>query len=166
MSQRTEQIIGDTVYDPNGDKIGKVKRVYVDNMSGELTWAAVSTGLFGTDSLVPLSGAGMREDKAGGLQVQVPKEAVKSAPRMEGDGLITPEAEDELLIHYGMDPRHTGRDDYNPTAGQTGTAAQNRGLGQEERADRPRPGEYIDPASGPRSEEQLDIGTEREEWRR
>lgn len=165
MAQQAERLIGDTVYDPSGDKIGKVKRVYVDNTSGQPTWAAVSTGLFSEDSLVPLSGASMRGDKADELQVRVRKDAVKSAPHMEREGLITPEAEDELFVHYGIDPRHAGWEDYDTTtAGRTGTAAQGRTAGQGERRGQQRMGEHMDTAddtsSMVRSEEQLDVGTE------
>lgn len=122
MAQQVERLIGDTVYDAGGDKIGKVKRVYVDNMSGQPTWAAVSTGLFSEDSLVPLSGASIRGDKADELQVRVRKDAVQSAPHLEREGLITPEAEDELFVHYGIDPRYAGWGDYDTAGGTSSTA--------------------------------------------
>jgi hypothetical protein len=64
MAQHVEDLIGDAVYDLGGAKIGKVKRVYVDNASGAPTWASVSTGLFSEDSLVPLAGARLRDDPA------------------------------------------------------------------------------------------------------
>ncbi|WP_051163088.1 PRC-barrel domain-containing protein [Nocardia brevicatena] len=115
MGRQVEQLIGDAVYDSDGDKIGKVRRVYVDNASGLPTWAAVSTGLFSDDSLAPLAGARMRGNNADELQVRVRKDTVEAAPHLEGDGLITPEAEDELFVHYGIDPRYAGWDDYDAT---------------------------------------------------
>ncbi|MEU7629191.1 DUF2382 domain-containing protein [Nocardia sp. NPDC049220] len=107
MTEMLDTLIGSAVYDPGGDKIGKVKRVYIDNDSGSPTWVAVSTGLFSEDSLVPLAGARHRRD-VGALQVQVAKEAVKSAPHLERDGLISPEAEQQLFDHYKIDPDQPG----------------------------------------------------------
>ncbi|WP_280425771.1 PRC and DUF2382 domain-containing protein [Nocardia carnea] len=171
MAQQVEELIGDAVYDLDGDKIGKVKRVYVDNSSGAPTWASVSTGLFSDDSLVPLAGAQLRQDTRE-LQVRVHKEAVKSAPHLEHDGLISRESEDELFVHYGIDPGHPGWDDYGRhaerpggeatgtgTAPGMGTAA---GMGTA-------PGMGGTTASPPdrdsmvRSEERLDVGTEQQE---
>ncbi|MEU4311594.1 PRC and DUF2382 domain-containing protein [Nocardia sp. NPDC024068] len=127
MAQHVEDLIGDAVYDLGGAKIGKVKRVYVDNSSGAPTWAAVSTGMFSEDSLVPLAGAQVREGSHE-LQVRVRKDAVRAAPHLAHDGLITQESEDELFVHYGLDQGRTGMTDYGrhaePTAtGSAGTAA-------------------------------------------
>ncbi|MFI5718458.1 PRC-barrel domain-containing protein [Nocardia sp. NPDC051750] len=129
MAQHVEDLIGDAVYDVGGDKIGKVKRVYVDNASGAPTWASVSTGFFRDDSLVPLAGAQLYQD-TGELQVRVHKDAVKAAPHLEHDGLISRESEDELFVHYGLDPgpgaeaygRHAEQTDPGTTA-TAGTAA-------------------------------------------
>ncbi|MEU7767417.1 DUF2382 domain-containing protein [Nocardia sp. NPDC049190] len=107
MTEMLDTLIGSAVYDPDGDKIGKVKRVYIDNDSGSPTWVAVSTGLLREDSLVPLAGARHRRD-VGALQVQVEKAAVKSAPHLERDGLISPEAEQQLFDHYKIDPDRPG----------------------------------------------------------
>lgn len=127
MAQHVEDLIGDAVYDLGGAKIGKVKRVYVDNASGAPTWASVSTGLFSEDSLVPLAGAQLREDPAE-LQVRVHKEAVKTAPHLAHDGLITQDSENDLFVHYGVDPNRSGWEDYGrhagpPTRGEARAAA-------------------------------------------
>ncbi|ONM50094.1 PRC and DUF2382 domain-containing protein [Nocardia donostiensis] len=152
MAQKVEDLIGDAVYDTSGDKIGKVKRVYVDNNSGAPTWAAVSTGLFSDDSLVPLAGAQLRQN-TDELQVRVRKDAVKSAPHLERDGLISQESEEELFVHYGIDPTQAGWDDYGrhaaaPEAGRTGTAAGMTGTARDD--------------AMVRSEERLDVGTQQE----
>ncbi|MFR9751783.1 PRC-barrel domain-containing protein [Nocardia sp. 004] len=103
MTEMLEMLIGSSVYDPGGAKIGKVKRVYVDNNSGLPTWVAVSTGLFSPDALVPLAGAEHRTDSAT-LQVKVAKDAVKTAPQLDRAGQISPQAEQELFDHYQIDP--------------------------------------------------------------
>lgn len=162
MAQKIEDLIGDAVYDPDGDKIGKVKRVYVNNSSGAPTWAAVSTGLFSEDSLVPLAGAQLRDD-SDELRVRVDKESVKSAPHLEGQGLISEEAEEELFVHYGIDPDRRGWADYGRhTAGRTAHTADTsmdepaRAAGTaESRGDR---SDFM-----VRSEEHLNVGTESEE---
>lgn len=95
----------------------------------------------------------MLEPLAGGRSNSV----VKRVYVDNASGLITPEAEDELFVHYGIDPRYAGWDDYGTSpAGQTGTAARNRATGQDEsRGDR-----FDDDASSMgRSAEQLDIDT-------
>jgi len=104
-----------TVVDVNGDKIGKVKQIYIDNGSGSPTWVAVSTGLFSSDSLVPLAGAEHQGDQEV-LRVQVSKDRVKSAPRPDSGGRISHDAETELFAHYGIDPRQAGRDTYGTQA--------------------------------------------------
>ncbi|WP_069160159.1 PRC and DUF2382 domain-containing protein [Nocardia altamirensis] len=109
MTGMLEELIGSAVYDPEGDKIGKVKRIYIDNSSGSPTWVAVSTGLFSSDSLVPLAGAQLRHDP-GALQVRVEKEEVKTAPHLDRDGLISPQAERELFEHYHIDPSRAAWD--------------------------------------------------------
>ncbi|MFD6156497.1 DUF2382 domain-containing protein [Nocardia sp. NPDC060256] len=107
MTGMLEELIGSAVYAPDGDKIGKVKRIYVDNTSGAPTWVSVTTGMFSGDSLVPLAGAQLRHDPEA-LQVRVEKEEVKTAPHLEHDGLISPEAERELFDHYHIDPNRAG----------------------------------------------------------
>ncbi|WP_051407315.1 PRC-barrel domain-containing protein [Nocardia sp. CNY236] len=123
MTEMLETLIGSSVYDPGGAKIGKVKRVYVDNNSGVPTWVAVSTGLFSPDALVPLVGAEHSADSAT-LQVQVEKDAVKAAPQVDRDGQISPQAEQELFDHYQIEPDDGIEDDYDDSVliEQTGRA--------------------------------------------
>ncbi|MEU2040874.1 PRC-barrel domain-containing protein [Nocardia niwae] len=111
MTEMLETLIGSSVYGPEGEKIGKVKRVYVDNNSGSPTWIAVSTGLFSTDALVPLAGAEHRPESAT-LQVRVGKEAVKTSPQLDHNGQISPQAEQELFDHYQIDPEQAAWDVY------------------------------------------------------
>ena len=52
---------GRTLKDRNGDKIGKIDALYVDQETDKPEWALVNTGLFGTkSSFVPLAGASER----------------------------------------------------------------------------------------------------------
>ncbi|MFF2086551.1 PRC and DUF2382 domain-containing protein [Nocardia sp. NPDC058176] len=112
MSRATlDSLIGATAYDAHGEKIGKVKQIYLENSSGSPTWASVSTGLFHGDSLVPLAGAEHQPDQDV-LRLRVDKSEVKSAPHLDEGGRISPEAEQELFAHYHVDPRAAGWNTY------------------------------------------------------
>lgn len=72
------ELDGLTVYDSEGERIGSVGRVYVDDSTGRPDWITVKTGLFGMkESFVPLAGA----RRAGpDLHIPYPKDRVKEAP--------------------------------------------------------------------------------------
>ncbi len=93
------QLIGRTVVDPEGDKVGSVAQVYVDDDTGQPEWLAISTGLFGTKvSFVPLVDAFIQGDE---VVIAHRKQVVKDAPRAEADGRLSPDEEDALYTHYG-----------------------------------------------------------------
>ncbi|MDQ3415746.1 MAG: PRC-barrel domain-containing protein, partial [Actinomycetota bacterium] len=96
-----QQMVGSTAYGSDGDKIGKVGQVYLDDASGEPDWATVNTGLFGTsETFVPLQGASFDNDR---LNVAHSQEKVKDAPKVDLDGDHLPESEERRLYeHYGI----------------------------------------------------------------
>ncbi|RZU33852.1 DUF2382 domain-containing protein [Blastococcus saxobsidens] len=118
LSQReVTAAIGTTAYGDSGDKLGTVEHFFLDDRTGEPTWVAVSTGLFGTrHSIVP---AGEATWADGQLRLPVSADAVKNAPAVKGDHL-DPGEEAELRRHYGLaggvtpvptgDQRTTGTD--------------------------------------------------------
>jgi uncharacterized protein (TIGR02271 family) len=92
---------GATMVDADGDKLGTIESIYVDDQTGEPEWALVNTGLFGTkSSFVPLAQAASSGD-----QVQVPyeKQLVKDAPRIDPDQHLSEAEEQELWRHYGLE---------------------------------------------------------------
>lgn len=98
-------------YDVNGDKIGSVGEVYLDDRTGEPTWVTVNTGLFGlSTNFVPMEGARLEGDR---LIVSHSKDVVTDAPRVDEDGHITREQEDDLYRYYNVSgDTHEGlRDD-------------------------------------------------------
>src|SRR5215218_7814986 len=98
-------LTGRTVVDPDGDKIGTVFDVYVDNDTDQPEWLAVTTGLFGTKvSFVPLADAYFVGDD---LAVPYAKSVVKDAPNAEADGHLTPDEETALYRHYGRSGTET-----------------------------------------------------------
>jgi uncharacterized protein (TIGR02271 family) len=92
---------GATLVDRDGDKVGSIGAIYLDDRTGEPEWALVNTGLFGTkSSFVPLAQA-----SGSGDQVQVPYETqlVKDAPRIDTDQHLSEAEEQQLWTHYGLD---------------------------------------------------------------
>ncbi|MCT1916433.1 PRC and DUF2382 domain-containing protein [Kocuria rhizophila] len=125
-------ILSSTAYGSDGDKIGKVEQVFLDDNSGEPTFLTVNTGLFGAkENFVPVKGA--RQD---GDRVVLPytKDVIKDAPKVDADQHLSPAEEEELYRYYEMnydDGRATGTDrDRNAaaagTAGVAGAAAGDR----------------------------------------
>jgi uncharacterized protein (TIGR02271 family) len=97
---------GQDLYDSNGDKIGKIEEIYLDADSGQPEWALVNTGLFGTkSSFVPLRDA---SDDGGSVTVPYDKSQVKDAPKMDPDGELSREEEDQLYRHYGFESGGAG----------------------------------------------------------
>lgn len=95
--QDARALIGRTVVDPNGDKIGKVGQVYLNDQSGEPEWVTVSTGLFGNkESFVPLQGSSVSGDD---LVTGVTKDVVKGAPNVDADG-HTDDDDQRVLYDY------------------------------------------------------------------
>src|SRR3712207_5616944 len=95
-----QQVIGTTAVDADGDKLGKVGEVYLDDETGRPEWATVHTGLFGTkETFVPLAQAELSGDQ---LRFPYDKSKVKDAPKIDTDGHLSPQEEQELYRYYGL----------------------------------------------------------------
>lgn len=136
----------------NGEKIGGVGQVYADDESGQPTWVTVKTGLFGTrESFVPVQEARIEGED---LVVPYSKDQVKDAPGIDPDGHLDPAEEDRLYEHYRLGG---GRDTYtDATTGTTRDDDTARGA-----VGRDTSGPTTDDAMT-RSEERLNVGTERQ----
>jgi sporulation protein YlmC with PRC-barrel domain len=100
-------LLGSTVRDSSGDRIGKVGQVYLDDTTGMPEWVTVRTGLFGTrESFVPLAAAHVDGDE---IVVDVAKDRVHDAPQIDEDGHLSEEQEADLYRYYGVDPGPFGR---------------------------------------------------------
>jgi uncharacterized protein (TIGR02271 family) len=109
---------GTTVVDGSGGKIGKVAQVYLDDRTGQPQWVTVKTGLFGTkESFVPLSASRLDADR---LVVDISKDQVSGAPRVDEDGHISEQEEAEIYRYYGLSGSGGGAD--RGTETMTGTA--------------------------------------------
>lgn len=111
MSVTTEQARtlaggGGNVLDNDGDKIGGIGQIYLDDSTGDPSWVTAKTGLFGTkESFVPLQGAGVRGND---VVVGYDKTKVKDAPSVDPDGSLSPEEENQLYDYYGLGSGTTG----------------------------------------------------------
>ncbi|MDP9885878.1 uncharacterized protein (TIGR02271 family) [Sinomonas atrocyanea] len=186
---------GGAVVGQDGEKIGGIGELYVDDDTSQPTWVTVKTGLFGMkESFVPLQDADLRGDD---LVVPYTKDQVKDAPRIDPDGHLEPGEEDRLYKHYGRSDGAargvvggtSGREQADvasePVRGDTGSVygeggsayggtGESAGLAgtdteQTERASevsgtqrRSEPGTGTDDAMT-RSEERLNVGTEKQE---
>ncbi|MCZ2813911.1 PRC and DUF2382 domain-containing protein [Modestobacter sp. VKM Ac-2979] len=154
--QDITSIIGSNAVDADGDKLGKVGQVYLDDQTGSPEWATVSTGMFGTsETFVPLTDATVAD---GTLRVPYQKSKVKDAPRVDADqGHLSPEEETELYRYYGVG---VGTDTARVDTARTDTVG----------TDANRHGTVGHDTSGPttddamtRSEEQIRVGTQQVE---
>jgi uncharacterized protein (TIGR02271 family) len=151
------RVIGQDVYDQSGEKIGSAAEVYLDDETGQPEWVTVRTGLFGTrESFVPIRDADLTDD---GVRVPVSKDRVKDAPKIDTDGHLSPQEEQELYRYYGL-----GNGAEHATTTQTTTTETTTGTGTDTRA------AVGHDTSGPTtddamtlSEERLDVGTRSEE---
>jgi uncharacterized protein (TIGR02271 family) len=91
---------GRDLVDQQGDKVGTIEELYLDQQTEQPEWAAVRTGLFGKKlSFVPIQEA---EPTGGQVRVPFDKEQVKDAPRIDRDGELSQQEEATLYAHYGM----------------------------------------------------------------
>jgi hypothetical protein len=101
MTATVDQFVGATAYDVSGDKIGKIRKLYVDGRTREPRWALVRRGLFGlSHSIIPL--AGSRRNGAA-VTLTVAKDAVKDAPSLQVPGGVTFDEAHRLERHYRLD---------------------------------------------------------------
>ncbi len=147
---------GGNVVSTNGQKIGGIGQVYVDDSTGEPSFVTAKTGLFGTaESFVPLQDA---TTEGNDIRVSYTKDEVKDAPRVDPDGDITPAEEQRLYAHYGLSSRggYTSRTE---RAGVSGTRDYDR---RDDTRGYDTSGPSTDDAMT-RSEERLNVGTRKEE---
>ena len=90
-----------TVYDPDGDKIGKVDDLFVDE-NDQPEYIGVKMGLLGTRStLIPWQMVEVRDEEST-LIVSADDAHVKDGPTFDDDQEITPEFESEVYSYYGL----------------------------------------------------------------
>ncbi|MGW0809348.1 DUF2382 domain-containing protein [Nonomuraea sp. NPDC002799] len=180
MQTEIRNLLDCHVVGSDGQSVGKVGQVYLNDRTGEPEWVTVRTGFFGMkQTFVPLTNARRSNEE---IRVPFDKEMIKGAPNIDVDDRLSLEEEADLYRYYGMQPssipqQRAGEQRKSPIAGEA-TGRQAAG-GRAEDTRRAVPGDRrVDPAmSGrdrdmgqsdrdfdmTRSEEQLHIGKERRE---
>jgi hypothetical protein len=113
--QELHELGGHEVVDTNGESVGFVDLVFVDDPTGRPEWLGIWSGLPGQGprAIVPLRGIEHVEDE---IRVPWTKDVIRSAPnyddeedrgllRDDPDGIaISPEKERVAYQHYGVEP--------------------------------------------------------------
>jgi uncharacterized protein (TIGR02271 family) len=132
---------GATVVDSDGDRIGTVEDIYLDQNTDEPEWVVVKTGLIGSRvSFVPLAEA---TQEGSDIRVPYDKDRVKGAPSMDPDGELSQAEEAELYSYYGLSYSEQSSDTGLPEGRDTSGPATDDAM--------------------TRSEEELRVGTTRRE---
>ena len=169
---QAKSLIGQTLFDHTGTKIGKIGQVYLDEYHDQPEWVTVNTGLFGSsESFVPLAEASLTD---GGVGVPYSKNTIKDAPNIEDSGALTEAQEQDLYEHYDV-PYTTEGSTFADTsrlasAGTSGVRNDAKHVADE--TDRPDGQDVSDRSESStgvadnamtRSEERLNVGTEKVE---
>jgi uncharacterized protein (TIGR02271 family) len=147
-TENLDVLHGGTLVGSDGEKLGSIDDIYVDEDTGRPEFALVRTGLFGTGSrFVPLQQAQVEGDE---VRVGFTKDQVKDSPDFDADGHLSQEEESQIYSYYGLS--------YSDARSDTGLP---EGNGREPQG-RDVSGPTTDEAMT-RSEEELHVGTERRE---
>ncbi|MCK2219121.1 PRC-barrel domain-containing protein [Actinomadura sp. ATCC 31491] len=97
----------------DGEPLGRVGQVYLNDHTGRAEWVTVRGGFLGMrQTFVPLAGS---HRTAGEIVLAFDGEKVRTAPGVAVDGLLTAPEEVALYRHYGLGPAvpapRTGRHD-------------------------------------------------------
>lgn len=157
---RIEDLANATAFDVDGEKVGSVKDVYVNDTTGQPDFVSVNHGLFGGgDSIVPLRGHTLRD---GELHLAFAKDRINDAPNLDEEGHLTNEDQEAFYRHYGLEGTKdvtTYQTDARHAAPAAGAAAGAAGVDRdaERRTAATNDDELV------RSEEQLNVNKERVE---
>jgi sporulation protein YlmC with PRC-barrel domain len=121
LRELEEKYEGYTVYDNRGERIGKVDDLFIDEADRE-EYIGVKMGFLGRKStLIPMDIVRVNEvDRA--IEVSESKDHVKDAPNFDDDEDITPEYEERIRSHFGLQA-HDPSGSRGAYAGSSGAAA-------------------------------------------
>ena len=98
-SQDPQDYVRRVATDAEGNRIGKITKVYDDDQTGQPLWVLVETGLFGTrQSFAPVHGS--RFDGEQLVVLAVSKDQVKDAPNIDSDAHVSESEQDALRQYY------------------------------------------------------------------
>ncbi|WKN48128.1 PRC and DUF2382 domain-containing protein [Nocardioides sp. Arc9.136] len=177
---QARDVIGSTAYGSDGEKIGKVGQLFLDDQTGRPEFVTVNTGLFGMkETFVPVQDA---ELSGSDLRLPYTKDKIKDAPNVDLDaGHLDQSEEERLYAHYGLgsgtsgvagtygdagttydDSATTRNDGVLGVSGTSGTGTGTTGTAGTAPAGHDTSGPNTDDAMT-RSEERLEVGTTSQE---
>ena len=112
------------VYDNQGERIGKVDDLFVDETDRE-EYIGVKMGFLGLKStLIPMDIARVNESERS-IEVSESKDHVRNAPSFDDDEDITPDYEDRIRSYFGLESLGTPESGYGAYT-STGASAKRR----------------------------------------
>jgi hypothetical protein len=97
-SQDHPDYIHRAAIDPEGNRLGKISKVYHEQQAGQPMWVLVETGLFGTrQSFAPIHGSRLDGEL---VVLAVSKDQIKDAPNINPDAEISESEQDALRQYY------------------------------------------------------------------
>jgi uncharacterized protein (TIGR02271 family) len=96
-----DQYAGYTVQDPNGEKIGKVDDLFLDE-NDQPEYFGVKMGFLGTSSTLIPADIATIDNERGFIEISQPKSTIQDGPAFDDDSEITPEYENEVRSYYGL----------------------------------------------------------------
>ena len=90
-----------TAYDVDGEKLGSVKEVYINDSTGQPDFVEIGHGVFGmSSSLVPLRGHRLDGEN---LKLAFSKDRIQDAPNIDHDAHLTDADQDTIYRHFGLE---------------------------------------------------------------
>lgn len=163
---------GKAVVDRNGNKVGSIGQLYVDDRNESPAWATVKTGMFGSkENFFPVSMAHVHGEE---IVIDIPADEVKNAPKVDADEHLSYDEEQELYQYYQQkwSDDNNATDDSTTADNQQDTTAnadsdmQNSDYAEAGIADDTASNDTADNATDnamTRSEERLNVSKERQE---
>ena len=94
------RMLGRDLLDRDGNRIGEITQMFVNEPSMQPTWVTVTTGWFGmSESFVPLHRLQWFGEQPG---TAYDTATIKAAPRFPAEQPLTPRDEEALAAHYGL----------------------------------------------------------------
>ena len=90
---------GRDVLAPDGERLGAVELIFLDEATGVPEWVLVALGEDDASALVPLAGASVEEES---IRVEQDRERIAAAPRLEVEDTLTVAECRRLYEHYGL----------------------------------------------------------------
>lgn len=98
--------IGCDAFDATGAKLGEIKDIFYDDVTGRPEWVSVKPGLMGGQCIAPIAGAEIMrhtDSDETALKLAYTKDQIKDSPDVDfDDEHLDPTDEQELYAHYGF----------------------------------------------------------------